>query len=158
MRRTSTAARARAPDAGFALVELMLALSIAAMLVAIVLPDARRQLDAMTARQAAQDVAALLKADRNAAMREARRVTTRVDAASGSIVSGTSGRTMRVPDAMTIRVENARGMSGFVHFHSDGTASQAALLLRSGELLYRIDVTPLTGHVSARPVRAEFLP
>jgi general secretion pathway protein H len=149
MRRTSTAARARAPDAGFALVELMLALSIAAMLVAIVLPDARRQLDA---------VAALLKADRNAAMREARRVTTRVDAASGSIVSGTSGRTMRVPDAMTIRVENARGMSGFVNFHSDGTASQATLLLRSGELLYRIDVTPLTGHISARPVRAEFLP
>src|SRR4029077_11782206 len=83
---------------GFALLEVVCVLAIIGLLAAVILPaipraTTRAQLEAYTVQ-----IAALLKADRNAALRRRLRVATLINAESRTIRSGASGRLVRLPD------------------------------------------------------------
>ncbi|MEA2909873.1 MAG: ral secretion pathway protein, partial [Bradyrhizobium sp.] len=80
-------AETRRGDAGFALIEILCVLAIIGMLAAIILPAIPRSTTRAKLESYAVQTAALLKADRNAALRRHIQVATQVDAASRSIRS-----------------------------------------------------------------------
>ena len=85
------------PEAGFSLLEMVCALAIVGLMAAVLLPAIPRQTSRTRLEAYAIETAALLKADRNAAIRRRLDVTTQVDAPSRSLRSGASGQTVRAP-------------------------------------------------------------
>ena len=96
MERQPTLPAARAEhghrEQGFALIEMLCVLAIIGLLAAIILPAIPRATTRAKLESYAVQTAALLKADRNAALRRQVQVTTQVDAAARSIRSGATGR------------------------------------------------------------------
>ena len=86
------------PAAGFTLLEMVCALAIVGLMAAVLLPAIPRQTSRTRLEAYAIETAALLKADRNAAIRRRLDVTTQVDAPSRSLRSGASGQTVHVPE------------------------------------------------------------
>src|SRR6267154_1099370 len=96
---TLRAARADAKrgERGFALIEILCVLAIIGLLAAIILPATPRATSRARLESYAVEIAALLKADRTAALRRQIQVTTLVDAEARSIRSGVTGRVVRFP-------------------------------------------------------------
>jgi prepilin-type N-terminal cleavage/methylation domain-containing protein len=89
-------------DDGFTLIEMVCVLAVVAILAAILLPRASRQTSQPRLEAYAIEVAAILKADRTAAMMAGRQVATAVDATSRSIRSGATGRALSVADDVVV--------------------------------------------------------
>src|SRR5215470_10895700 len=90
--------RAGSAEAGFTLLEMVCVIAIVAILAAIVIPALPRGTSRARLESYAVETAAMLKADRNAAIRNRTQVTTEVDAPLRVIRSGATGRVIRVPD------------------------------------------------------------
>ena len=100
---TLPAARAeRSGERGFALIEILCVLAIIGLLAAIILPAIPRATSRAKLESYAVETAALLKADRTAALRRQIRVKTVVDAEARAIRSGVTGRTIRLPSDVTL--------------------------------------------------------
>ena len=101
-RPTSPAARAETRcvdgERGFALIEILCVLAIIGLLAAIILPAIPRATSRAKLESYAVETAAMLKADRNAALRRQVQVATQVDAPQRAIRSGVTGRIMRLPN------------------------------------------------------------
>ena len=99
-----SAARAEngSSERGFALIEMLCVLAIIGMLAAIILPAIPRATSRAKLESYAVATAALLKADRSAALRRQIQVATQVDAASRSIRSGVSNRVIRLPSDVAL--------------------------------------------------------
>ncbi|CCE00361.1 hypothetical protein BRAS3809_3370036 [Bradyrhizobium sp. STM 3809] len=78
-------------QAGFTLIEVVCALAIVAALAAVLLPAVPRQTSRPRLEAYAIEVAALLKADRNDAIRRGLDVTTHLDTLRRTIRSSASG-------------------------------------------------------------------
>src|SRR5688500_15791533 len=76
---TSPADDRRGRSAGFALYELILALAVLGLVAAIIFPRLIRPPGPAELRAKALEVAALLRSDRNAALREQREILSRID-------------------------------------------------------------------------------
>jgi general secretion pathway protein H len=138
---------------GFTLLELVVALAIIAAMYALVFPalvpaTGRAQLQAVT-----MNIAGLLKADRNASLRQRREVVTQFDLARNEVRSGASARAVRLP--ADISLDLLTSSDGFseasptgVRFFSDGSSSGGALVLTRGQAGYEIRVNWFTGAVS----------
>src|SRR5947208_2813965 len=85
-------------EAGFTLLEMVCVLAIVAILAAIVIPALPLGTSRARLESYAIDTAAMLKADRNAAIRSRTPIATAVDAPMRVIRSGATGRVIRVPD------------------------------------------------------------
>src|SRR5439155_1578939 len=97
------AARAeRGTEAGFALIEILCVLAIIGLLAAIILPSVPRATTRAKLESYAVETAAMLKGDRNAALRRQVQIVTLVDAPSRSIRSGSTGRIIRLPDDVQV--------------------------------------------------------
>src|ERR1700738_2099542 len=83
---------------GFTLLEMVCVLAIIAMLAAVLLPLIPRQTSRSRLQAYAVETATLLKADRNAAIRNRADVATLVDAGTRSIRSGATSEVIRIPD------------------------------------------------------------
>src|SRR5687767_14860228 len=80
----------RQAEAGFALFELVLALAILGLVAGIVFPRVARGPGPAELGTTAQEIAALLRSDRNSALRHRREVVSRIDVAQGIVTSGGS--------------------------------------------------------------------
>ena len=85
-------------EAGFTLIEIVCVLAIVALLAALVLPAFPRATSQARLAGYAVDVAALLKGDRNAAMRRRAMVSTYLDAQQRFVRSGASAAAVEIPD------------------------------------------------------------
>src|ERR1700738_4390836 len=85
-------------ERGFTLLEMVCVLAIIAMLAAVLLPIVPRDTSRSRLQAYALQIATLLKADRNAAIRRGVDVATLVDAGARSIRSGATADMIRVPD------------------------------------------------------------
>src|SRR5579864_3474391 len=96
-RPTLSAASAKAirQAQGFALIEILCVLAIIGLLAAIILPAIPRSTTRAKLESYAVETAALLKADRNSALRRQVWVATKVDAEARAIRSGVTGQTIR---------------------------------------------------------------
>src|SRR5262245_9401601 len=99
-RPTSSVGRAApsAGEAGFTLIEVVCVLAIIAILAAIALPALPLGTSRARIESYAVETAAMLKADRNAAIRRRVQIVTHVNAPSRSIRSGATGRVIHVPN------------------------------------------------------------
>jgi general secretion pathway protein H len=153
---TSSAGDRSRRERGFALYELILALAILGMVAALVVPRIARAPGPVEIRVAAEQIAALLRSDRNMALRLRRPVMSQVSVEKGIVQAGASGGVVRVPRGIKIQfVQSSRvlasGANGFVFF-PDGRSSGGAITLTRETFSYRVSVNWLTASVRvARP-------
>lgn len=156
---TSRAGRAERGrrDAGFTLLEVVCAVAIMALLAAIALPYVPRQTSRTRIEAYALEVAALLKADRHAAMRRRAEVATQIDAIHHAIRAGTRSRTVRLPadvrlDAVLATRCNGRAAGPTIRFFADGMSCGGVIALRGAGAGYEVRVNWFTGGVEVVPL------
>ncbi|UFZ07875.1 prepilin-type N-terminal cleavage/methylation domain-containing protein [Bradyrhizobium ontarionense] len=143
-------------DAGFTLIEVVCALAVVALMTAVLLPAIPRQTSRPRLEAYAVEVAALLKADRNAAIRRGLEVTTRIDTQARSIRSGTNGQAVRFPDDVrfeTLLPRNCDNRPAFetISFFGSGMSCGGAITLTHLDAGYQIRVNWLTGRIEVVP-------
>ena len=146
-------------EAGFTLLEIICVLAVIAMLVAIALPafprgTSRTMLDAY-----AVETAALLKADRNAAIRRGVAVATELSAISRTIRSGATGQLVQLPQDVGFNAvlasqcgQRAAGMS--IQFLPSGMSCGGTIFLSRLGTTLEVRVAWLTGAVEIVPSNA----
>jgi general secretion pathway protein H len=158
LRKTSRAGNASGTD-GFTLLELVCVIAIVAILAAIVVPALPRGTSRARLESFAIETAAMLKADRNAAVRGRLQVATQVDPMTRSIRSGVTGRVIRIPDdvvfdaALAARC-NQRPAGATIQFFASGMSCGGVIALTRLGVGYQIRVNWLTGGVEIVPADA----
>ncbi|CAA9353885.1 MAG: hypothetical protein AVDCRST_MAG90-2803 [uncultured Microvirga sp.] len=132
--------------AGFTLVETTLALALLGLITALALPRALPNASPTALRIKAVEIAALLRGDRNAALRTGRIVTTTVDAGARRVRSGVSDATVVVPGVFALQI--AAGVPGGFRFFPNGTSSGGELILARPDGGLSVRVNDLTAAVS----------
>jgi general secretion pathway protein H len=143
-------------EQGFALIEILCVLAIIGLLAAIILPAIPRATTRAKLESYAVETAALLKADRNAALRQQIQVTTQIDAAARSIRSGVTGRIIRLPndismDAMLASRCADRSAGRSIDFFPSGMSCGGTIALMRPGMGYEVRVNWLTGGVDIVP-------
>ena len=159
MERPATLPAARAEpigERGFALIEMLCVLAIIGMLAAIILPAIPRATTRAKLESYAVQTAALLKADRNTALRRRIQVTTQIDAVSRSIRSGVTGRVIRLPGDVTLEAMLAsrcadRNVGRSIDFFPSGMSCGGTIALARPGMGYEVRVNWLTGGVDIVP-------
>jgi general secretion pathway protein H len=144
--------RIDAAEAGFTLLETVCVLAIVAMLAAILLPrfptaTSRARLEAY-----AVEIAALLKADRSAALEHRTLVQAVVDAPGRTVRSGSSAHIVRVPDDVVFDAVlpqrcNGRPALSTISFFAKGMSCGGAIRLTRLGRAFDVRVNWLTGGV-----------
>ena len=142
----------RASERGFTLLEMVCVLALVAMLAAILLPFVPRQTTQSRLHGYALQTAALLKEDRNAAIRRGIGVATFVDPSSRVIRSGSATDMVRIPDdvhfeAVLPRSCNQREALSTIRFFASGMSCGGAVALTRADVGYEIRVNWLTGRI-----------
>jgi len=142
--------------AGFTLLEVVCVLAIVAILAAILLPIVPRGTSRARLESYAIETAAMLKVDRNIAMRNRVQVATVVDAPARLIRSGATGRVVRIPDdvafdALLAARCNQRPAGATINFFASGMSCGGAIALTRLGTGYEIRVNWLTGGVEVVP-------
>ena len=156
---TSRAGRAEGNRryAGFTLLEVVCAVAILALLAAIALPHVPRATSRTRLEAYALETAALLKADRHAAMRRRAEIVTEIDSIRHAIRSGTRQRVVRLPadvrlDAVLAARCNGRAAGPTIRFFADGMSCGGVISLRREGAGYEVRVNWFTGGVEVVPL------
>jgi general secretion pathway protein H len=148
---TSSAGDRSRGERGYALYELILALAILGMVAAVVVPQLARAPGPIEIRVAAEQIAALLRTDRNMAMRLHRPVVSAVNVKDGVVSAGAGDGLVQIPRGIKIEfVQSSRVLAshgGGFEFRPDGHSSGGALTLSREDFSYRISVNWLTAGV-----------
>ena len=154
---TSSVVRAEAEaQAGFALIEILCVLAIIGLLAAIILPAVPRATTRAKLESFAVQTAALLKADRNAALRRQAQIVTQVDAPTRSIRSGATGQIIRLPDDVQVEAILAsrcadRSAGRSIDFFPSGMSCGGTIALLRPGMGYEVRVNWLTGGIDIVP-------
>lgn len=152
------AAARRRPAQGFTLIELVVALSVAALFVGLVPSAMGRAYEAMEYRSTVRYMMTDLRAARLSAMRSGRAEVFLLDVETRRFGVGPAPK-RTIPEGVDVRFELAEGEAlqngGGVRFYPDGSATGGEIDLRraSGEGV-RISVDWLLGRVRQRPLGA----
>jgi general secretion pathway protein H len=146
---------ARAED-GFTLLEMVCVMAIIAMLAAVVLPNISRDTSRLRLEAYAVETASLLKTDRTAAIRRRAQIATKIDAGTGSLRSGSTGRTLRIPDDVAFDALlpdrcNERPAFSTISFFPTGMSCGGTIMLSRLGTRYEIRVNWLTGGIEIVP-------
>jgi general secretion pathway protein H len=143
-------------ERGFALIEMLCVLAVIGLLAAIILPAIPRATTRAKLESYAVETAALLKADRNAALRRQVQVTTQIDAEARSIRSGVTGRVIRLPSDVSLEAMLAercadRNAGRSIDFFPSGMSCGGVIALVRPGMGYEVRVNWLTGGVDIVP-------
>ena len=141
---------------GFALIEMLCVLAIIGLLAAIILPAIPRATTRAKLESYAVQTAALLKADRNAALRRQVQVTTQIDAETRSIRSGVTGSVIRLPSDVSFEAMLAsrcadRNAGRSIDFFPSGMSCGGVIALARPGMGFEVRVNWLTGGVDIVP-------
>lgn len=132
-------------DGGFTLVEVVLALTIVGMLATLAIPFFRPGEGGGALRARANEIASLMRRDRNMAFHLRRSSTVVFDVAGGSVRSDLLDETINLPKGIALRL--APDTADSVVFHADGSSSGARILLVGQRGAMAIVVNRLTATV-----------
>jgi general secretion pathway protein H len=143
-------------QAGFTLLEMVGVIAVVAMLAAILLPKVPRTTTRPRLEAYAMEAAALLKADRTAALRRKAQITAQVDAPGRAIRSGATGRILQVPDDVSFQAQlplscNERPARSTISFFATGTSCGGSIVLSRLGTGYEVRVNWLTGGIEVVP-------
>jgi general secretion pathway protein H len=146
----------RAHQRGFTLLEMVCVIAIVAMLAAVLLPLLPQHTSRSRLQAYALEMATLLKADRNAAIRRRAEVSTLVDARSRAIRSGVSAQAIRIPDdvrfdALLPQTCRQQAALSTISFFANGTSCGGTIALTRFDTGYEIRVNWLTGRIEIVP-------
>lgn len=142
----------RAGEAGFTLLEMVCVLAILGLTAAILLPRLPRETSRSRLEAFAIEAASLLKSDRTTAIRHRTEITTEIDAAARVMRSGSTGRTVHVPDDVVFdsvlpRRCNQRPVISTITFFATGMSCGGVIALTRFGTGFEIRVNWLTGNV-----------
>jgi general secretion pathway protein H len=154
---TSSIGRVDSGAAGFTLIEVVCVLAILALLAAIALPALPRSTSRPQLEAYAMQMATLLKADHNAAMRRRVDVATVVDASGRTVRSGITGRSVRVPEDVDLQAMlatrcNDRPSGPTIRHLASGMSCGGVIAVTRHGAGYQVRVNWLTGGVEVVPV------
>ncbi len=143
--------RPASPQRGFTLLELMVALAIAGLLLAVAVPASYRFYESMQYRQAVRTVVTTLAAARYQAVNRGRAQDVAVDPFANSLAF--DGEVTDLPHGLQLTVHSAgelnRGRAGVIRFYPEGGASGGGIdLQRADGSGVRISVDWLMGRVT----------
>lgn len=146
----------RARDRGFALIEILCVVAIIGLLAGIILPAFPHATSRARLESYAVQAAALLKADRSAALRRQIQVTTEVDAEQRLIRSGVTGRIIRLPQDVSLQATLAarcadRPAGRSIDFFPSGMSCGGSIALARPGTGFEVRVNWLTGGVEIVP-------
>ncbi|MGH6830892.1 MAG: pilus assembly FimT family protein [Methylocella sp.] len=151
--------RPRRGETGFTLLETVCVLAVIAMLAAIALPAFSRGTSRTMLEAYALETAALLKADRNAAIRRGVAIATELGSISRTIRSGATGRLLQLPQDVGFNAilasqcdRRAAGMT--IQFLPSGMSCGGTIFLSRLGTTLEVRVTWLTGGVEVVPRNA----
>jgi len=145
------------PDAleqrGFTLIEMLVVLTIAALIVGLALPRLTGAEETATLRTAAHQVAAALRNTRSLAMSRGHTEAFVIDTANGAFRAGPTAAPGRVPRSVrlalvTVTSERDSASQGRIQFFADGSSTGGGVLLATGKVRSQVLVDWLTGRVS----------
>ena len=141
---------------GFTLLEVVCVLAIVTLLAAIVVPALSRGTSRARLESYAVEAAAMLKADRNAAIRTRTQVATQIDPPQRLVRSGATGRVIRLPqdvkfEAILAARCNQRPAGSTIRFFASGMSCGGAIALTRLGVGYEVRVNWLTGGVEVVP-------
>jgi len=139
-------------EAGFTLIEMVCVLAIVGLLAALALPAIPQATSQSRLAGYAVDVAALLKGDRNAAMRNHVAVATSLDAERRTVRSGAAATVVEIPADVTFAALLAqrcagRPVGGTIEFFPSGASCGGVIAISRQGFGYQIRVNWLTGGV-----------
>jgi general secretion pathway protein H len=142
---------------GFTLLEVVCVIAILALVTGIAVPMLPHGTSPSRLESYAIATAALLKADRAAAIRRRGPATTEVDATSRTVRSGSTGRAVEVPADVTfdslLSARCDRLPAGHaIYFFSSGMSCGGVITLTRAGIGYEIRVNWLTGGVDIVPL------
>lgn len=139
--------RTSANQAGFTLIEVTLTLAILSLTIALALPRTALTGGTTSLRIKAFEIVAVLRADRDEAIRIGQPVTSHVDVRGGRVVSSVANGSVSLPPGVIMRV-SVQALDG-IRFQPDGSTTGGEIYLmrtdRSGLLSVRVN--PLTAAV-----------
>jgi general secretion pathway protein H len=137
------------------LIEVMVALAIAALLTAAAVPSIDRSLDRARANSSARELVASLRATRQAARASGVDALFVLDVATGVYrLPGGSERALSVADDSTLGLLTAESerlteTAGAIRFFPDGSSTGGTITLTHRDRALRVEIDWLTGHVRA---------
>ncbi len=146
-------------EEGFTLIEVVCVLAIVAMLAAIILPAIPRGTTRARLEAYAVETAALLRSDRNFAIRGRKQVATELSAVARSIRSGASDGIVQLPDDVHFDALLAARCAGraagtSIDFFPSGMSCGGTIALTRSGAGFQIRVNWLTGGVDVVPFEA----
>ena len=143
---------------GYILLEIVCVLAIIGLLAAIILPAIPRATSRARLEGYAVATAAVLKADRVAALRQRVRIETMINAEARTIRSGAGGRMVQLPadvqlDAMLATRCYDRPAGTAIDFFPSGMSCGGVIALTHFGVGYEVRVNWLTGGVDVVPHR-----
>ena len=144
-------------EAGFTLIEVVCVLAIVALLAALVVPWLPRSTSQPRLAGYAVEVAALLKADRSAAMRAHTMVSTLLDADRRTVRSGYRPAMVEMPADVAFSALLAERCAGrivgsTIDFFPSGASCGGVVAISRQGVGYQIRVNWLTGGVEVVPM------
>ncbi len=129
----SATATSRRAAAGFSLLELMAALAIAGLVLALAVPSTMKLYENIRYRQAVRDVVTIFASARYAAVNSGRAQNVAVNPRERSL--SFNGDVHRLPDSVTMTVHAARELNedtvGIIRFYPEGGASGGGVDIES---------------------------
>lgn len=143
-------------QSGFTLLELMVAFSVAAFLMAVSTPMVIRMYDSMKYRGAVKDIISAVEATRYAAITQGKAVDIVLTPAENMYQVGV-GEERHLPDSISFSLEAAREVShgegtGTIRYYSDGSSTGGSIMIThdSGKGV-RLRVDWLLGRLTQEP-------
>lgn len=137
---------------GFTLIEMLVVLTIAALIVGLALPRLTGAAEKATLRTAAHEVAAALRDTRSLAMTRGQTQAFVINTANGAFRAGQAapGQLPRGIQLalVTAGADQESASQGRIRFFADGSSTGGGVLLASGRTRSRVLVDWLTGRVS----------
>jgi general secretion pathway protein H len=140
----SATGNSRRAQAGFTLIETLVALGMAVLIGAMIFPDLERTLHTLALRQTAAVVQANLRVARGEALRGDQMIAFAVDS-DGEGYAWTNGPAQRAPRGVAMRASNGQPIT----FFPDGSSSGGQITITGSNLRMDITVDPQTGAVAA---------